>query len=187
MPVLQGGNLDEHRAFIGAAELYLNPAPYTRDDYQAAPRTAFGDRAAQVEARYPIAEWGTPGLAWAAVATDRIWACPTLEQTRLFAKENSTYGYEYTERDGPILDPRCSWGAAHGYQLPCPFDMEFLTGQTQPELGSRFAAAWSRFATTGTPGRPRGPDVRTFANGRGDDVDLKAEHPCGFWSALPRS
>jgi para-nitrobenzyl esterase len=185
VPVLEGGNLDEHRAFIGVAELYLNPAPYTRDDYQAALRTAFGNRAAQVEARYPIATWATPGLAWAAVATDRIWACPTLEQTRLLAKENHTYGYEYTERDGPVLDPRYPWGAAHGYELPYLFDMQFLTSQAQPELQSRFVAAWSSFATTGTPGWPRTPYVQTFANNRSGNVNPETEHQCGFWSTFP--
>ncbi|MEU7585595.1 carboxylesterase family protein [Micromonospora sp. NPDC049230] len=186
MPVLEGGNLDEHRAFLGFTELYPVPKPYTPGDYRAALRTAFGDRAGQVEARYPVAAWGTPGLAWAAVATDRIWACPTLEQTRLLAERNRVYGYEFAERDGPVLDPRYPWGAAHGLELAYLFDMDFLTDQTQPELRSRFVTAWSRFASTGTPGWPRMPYVQTFADDRSGNVDLAAEHQCGFWSSVPR-
>jgi para-nitrobenzyl esterase len=186
MPILEGGNLDEHRAFLGFTELYPEPKPYTPDDYRTALRTAFGDRAALIESRYPIATWGTPGLAWAAVATDRIWACPTLEQTRLLAGQNRTYGYEYAERDGPSLDPRYPWGAAHGLELAYLFDMKFLTEQTQPELQSRFVTAWSRFAATGTPGWPGMPYVQTLADDRGGNVNLSAEHHCGFWASVPR-
>ena len=111
---------------------------------------------------------------------------PTLEQSRLLAEQNRTYGYEYAERDGPVPAPGYPWGAAHGLELAYLFDMDFLTVQTRPELQSRFVAAWSRFASTGTPGWPRTPYVQTFAYDRTGNVNLAAEHQCGFWSSVPR-
>ncbi|GAA2710439.1 carboxylesterase/lipase family protein [Actinoplanes palleronii] len=185
VPVLSGTNLDEHRAFTGVQELWLG-APLTAADYAAMLDSAFGDRAADVAARYPAGSYETPGLAWAALATDRIWACPSLATRRLLARHAPAFGYEFAERHSPAVSDTYPWGAAHGYELPYLFDVAGFTtvGDVQANLADDMIDAWSRFAATGRPGWAAMPAHRVFAADRDGGVDLAAEHQCGFWAGL---
>lgn len=192
MPVLTGSNLDEHRGFLGWADIY---GGITAEDYSAALNSAFGSEAGRVAAAYPVSAYGTPALAWAAAATDRIWACPTAAEDRLFAGRLPVWGYEFAERDGPAYSDGYPWGAAHGYELPYLFDMTVWVGTAQPSLSTEMVDAWSRFAATGSPGGPgsdawprmRGgrPYVKTLAVGQSGGVNLNAEHRCDFWATVP--
>ncbi|MFF0819670.1 carboxylesterase/lipase family protein [Micromonospora haikouensis] len=187
---LVGNNRHEHRAFIGFME--ITRGAYTAADYEAALGAAFGDQAARVAARYPVDAYPTPGLAWAAAATDRIWACPTRTAQRLLARHAPTYAYEFAEEHGPALTADYPWGAAHGYELPYLFDVaNFLTvGTVQPELAADMIDSWARFAATGRAPWPAvrpteaAPYARVFAVGRGGSVDLAAEHQCAFWDTI---
>ncbi|MEV4759608.1 carboxylesterase family protein [Micromonospora sp. NPDC049559] len=190
VPVLSGSNLDEFRGFLGAVDEWL---PYTAEQYAAALDAAFGDQAGRVAAAYPVAAYADrPGLAWAAVATDRMWACPTLAGDRLLARHTPVYGYEFAERHGPALDDAYPWGASHGYELPYLFDgIVWLRGTAQPELAGEMVREWSRFAATGATSWPRVradatvPYVRTLAAGGSGRVDFGAEHRCAFWATVP--
>ncbi|MGK5740241.1 carboxylesterase/lipase family protein [Micromonospora sp. URMC 103] len=190
VPVLAGNNHDEHRAIIGVIE--ITQGAYSAADYETMLAAAFGDEAARVAAHYPVEEYGTPGLAWAAAATDRIWACPTLTTQRLLARHAPTYAYEFAEAHGPALTADYPWGAAHGYELPYLFDVAgFLTvGTVQPRLAADMIGSWAHFAATGQAPwpavRPTGaaPYHRVFAAGRDGRVDLAAEHQCAFWDAI---
>ncbi|MEV6599375.1 carboxylesterase family protein [Actinoplanes sp. NPDC051346] len=173
VPVLSGNTRDEHRSLIA----YLDArTPVTTERYAGVLKAAFGDRADQVAARYPVEAYASPALAWAAVATDRIWACPTLAGNRLFARHTPTFAYEFGEGQEP-------WGAYHGSELP------YLFGPSpqSPALAERMIDAWSRFASTGESGWPRlrpgavTPYVRTLATGASGSVDLAVEHRCGLW------
>ncbi|MEU6206157.1 carboxylesterase family protein [Micromonospora musae] len=190
VPVLAGNNHDEHRGILGVLE--ITRGAYTAADYEAMLGAAFGDQARQVAAHYPLAAYETPGLAWAAAATDRIWACPTLTTQRLLARHAPTYGYEFAETHGPALTADYPWGAAHGYELPYLFDVaDFLTvGTVQPQLATDMISAWARFAATGRAPwpavRPNAavPYHRLFAADRTGSVDLAAEHQCVFWDTI---
>ncbi|SNY47758.1 carboxylesterase/lipase family protein [Paractinoplanes atraurantiacus] len=175
MPVLSGSNLDEHRAFIAGLDA---AAPVTAERYAEVLRAAFGDQEPQVLALYPAAAYPSPGLAWAAVATDRIWACPTLAGNRLLARKNPVYAYEFAERDGPNPGYGLPWGAFHGAELPYLFDVTYLDGAAQPELAARMVGTWARFAATGRTQWPVFPFVETLATDKGSAV----EHHCGFWA-----
>ncbi|MGK5683589.1 carboxylesterase/lipase family protein [Actinoplanes sp. URMC 104] len=196
VPVLAGSTLDEHRSFTGIHE--LSNGPITAEDYARLLTAAFGPDAGRVQATYPASGYDSPGLAWAAVATDRIWACPMLETERQLAARMPVHGYEFAERDGPVFVPGYPFGAAHGSELPYLFDMAGLTEQAQPALAARMIASWARFAATGNPraagqepwppvrASDAGPAVRVFAAGRTGTVDAAADHHCGFWATVPR-
>ncbi|GGQ52574.1 carboxylesterase/lipase family protein [Couchioplanes azureus] len=179
VPVLSGNTRDEHRGMIAFVEA---GSPVTAERYAAVLKAAFGDRAGQVAAAYPVEAYASPAQAWAAVATDRIWACPTLAGNRLFARHTPTFAYEFAEGQGP-------WGAYHGSELPYLFDVAPLPPPAGPALAEEMIDAWSRFAATGGAGWPRlrpgaaTPYVRTLATGASGGVDLAAEHRCGLWTA----
>jgi para-nitrobenzyl esterase len=192
MPVLDGNNLDEQRGILGAAELFIPPfTPYTADDYHTMLRTAFGNQAGRVATHYPVDAYAAPDLAWAAAATDRIWACPTLTTQRLLARLSPTYAYEFAEQNGPQQIPDVFWGATHGAELPYLFDVTYPeTGAIQPGLADRMIDAWARFAATGRAPWPAvaphaaQPYDQVFAAGRGGSADLSAEHQCNFWATI---
>ncbi|GAA4608432.1 carboxylesterase family protein [Actinoplanes octamycinicus] len=180
VPVLSGSNLDEHRGFLAGLQV-------TPDQYAGMLRTAFGERAGQVAAAYPVSSYPTPALAWAAVATDRIWACPTLAGDQLLARRTPTYAYEFAERHGPAPSTGYPWGAFHGAELAFLFDTWWLAGTPQPELADRMIDIWSRFAATGRTDWSRfksDASVRAIAAGVDGDVDLGREHHCGLWKSL---
>ncbi|GAA0462575.1 carboxylic ester hydrolase [Paractinoplanes deccanensis] len=187
VPVLSGGNLDEHRAFVAALDL---AGPVTAERYTAVLRAAFGGDADRVLAEYPVAAYPSPGLAWAAVATDRIWACPTLAGNRLLARHNPTYAYEFAERDGPNPGLGYPWGAYHGAELPYLFDVTYLPDTAPPALAGEMVGAWALFAATGRAGWPRFgagaaiPYTRILATGASGGADVAAEHHCGLWSRI---
>ncbi|MEV4639918.1 carboxylesterase family protein [Actinoplanes sp. NPDC049548] len=180
VPVLSGGNRDEHRGLVGVHE--ATTAPVTAEGYRAILTKAFGDQARRVERAYPAAAYGSPGLAWAAVATDRIWACPTAAGNRLLARRTPTYAYEFAERHGPAPDDTYPWGAYHGAELPFLFDVTWPPGEPQRDLAARMVTTWARFAATGGVDWNVVPDTRALPGGR---VDVEAEHRCRFWASVP--
>ncbi|MGF1428277.1 carboxylesterase/lipase family protein [Kitasatospora sp. LaBMicrA B282] len=207
VPVLEGGNRDEHRGWAAALNGYR---PVTTDDYQHLLATAFGDRAAAVAAQYPVGAYPSPAVAWATVATDRIWSCPTLAGEELLARHTSVHSYEFADENAPLepgLAPGFPYGAYHGSELPYLFDLTTWSAALSPEqqqLSERMIQAWTRFATTGRPwpafrdGAGGGDgdgdtdtnsdtnsgSARLFAPGAARTVDLGTEHDCGFWNTF---
>jgi para-nitrobenzyl esterase len=187
VPVLSGSNRDEQRSLIATVDLV---SPVTAERYAGVLTSAFGPRAARVRAEYPAGAYPSPGLAWAAVATDRIWACPTLAGNELLARRAPVYGYEFAERHGPAPTDGYAWGAFHGAELPYLFDVAWLPGTPQPALADRMIDSWAAFASTGQAPWPRfragaqRPYVRAFADDANGSTDLAADHHCGFWAEL---
>lgn len=176
VPVLSGHTRDEARSFIGVLDLY---APVTAQRYEEVLATAFGADAGAVLAEYPLGAYDTPGQAWSAVATDRIWACPTREGNRLLGAHTAVYAYEFAETGGPVPFPGYDWGAYHGSELPFLFDVTYATGPRDEALAGRMVAAWSTFATTGRAPWPRAR-VQVLTSAAPEPSD----HHCAFWSAL---
>ncbi|MEU4118720.1 carboxylesterase family protein [Kitasatospora sp. NPDC028055] len=186
VPVLSGGNRDEHRGWVAAQNRYVEPITAERYDHLLA--DSFGDQAGQVADEYPADAYPSPALAWAALATDRIWSCPTLTGDRLLARHTEVYAYEFADRDAPGqpgFAPGLPPGAYHGSELPYLFDVAGWPARLTPaqqRLSDRMIHAWTAFATSGRPwARFRGDDVMSLRPDAVRPVDLGAEHDCGFW------
>ena len=193
VPVISGGTRDEMRPFIGGV---TNKDPITEDRFHELLRNSFGDKASQVAARYPIADYESPAMAWAAITTDVSWACDTLTGNRLLARHTPVYAYEFADRTAPNINgieaPGMTMGAAHASDLPYLFDLRgnnILTPEQQ-HLADTMVDYWTTFAHTGNPSNAGTSPWPRF-NGAGSVLRLepngvrpasyRADHQCGFW------
>ncbi|MFD0265129.1 carboxylesterase/lipase family protein [Streptomyces sp. NPDC127106] len=198
VPVVQGANLDEMRLFL---RIVLAASPIADEAaYRARVVRSFGTAAAPaVEAHYPVGDYPTPALAWAAVVTDASFLCPALRDGRALARYVPTYAYRFGDRDAPNftgLPPLDGfpYGAAHGFELPYLFTMPVPLTGPQRALSDRMIGYWTGFARTGVPRVAGAPAWPRFATGAtvlslapGPDgtvpVDARAEHRCALWDA----
>src|SRR5262245_30493371 len=114
-------------------------------------------------------------LAWSAIYTDRMFACPQIRATRGLAGRAPAYAYEFADPHMPGLVPFLPGfpsGAAHSGELPYQFDLnvpapfDLSTGKRIPLTDEQQALAalmigyCTRFAHSGDPdgtGTPRWP------------------------------
>ena len=198
MPVLAGHTRDEHRLFVGLFH-DLAGAPVTAEQYPELLAAAFAERAGAIAAEYPLTAHASPGLAWAQVLTDRMWARATFEQNALLAARAPTYFYEFAEasaHDLPFAD-ELRTGALHGDEVAYLFGDGADLSPARRELAARMIAYWSNFARTGDPNGEGLPSWPRFAAGAPHvlglaahagaigPVDHVAEHRLAFWSTQP--
>ncbi|RZQ63341.1 carboxylesterase/lipase family protein [Amycolatopsis suaedae] len=189
VPVLAGFTRDE-MSELAVVSHDLAGKPLTAQRYTELLREAFGPAAEQVAAEYPPSRYASPSQAWAAVSTDRVFACPAVGYTTRFAARMPTWAYEFAEPGPPVPGMTFPAGAAHAAELPFLFP-NFDT--TAPALSSRMIRYWAAFAHTGDPNRPDQPAWPRYGPGAtalrlaggGGLVDLAAEHRCGFWQTVP--
>lgn len=192
IPVMSGTNRDEER--LQAA---FFPPPFDEAQYRALLAGAFGDQAPLVAAKYP--SQGSPALAWAAVATDRVWTCPQLVDDHNLQRHSPTFAFEFADRQAPPpplpFTPPFPLGAYHSAEMQYLFD---LTGfaplsPEQQQFADQMISYWSHFARTGNPNTPGLPTWPTFHNptnaqslapGAIHQVDLADEHNCTFWRTI---
>jgi para-nitrobenzyl esterase len=204
LPLLSGGNRDEANGSAAALE---SAGHLTEPAYQVLLADSFGADAARVAARYPSSGYQSPAAAWGAVATDRAWACPTLQSHQLLAKRTRTFAFEFADRTAPPLfpaPPGFPLGAAHAHELAYLFDLgghHLLQTTAQERLADQMIGYWSNFARSGNPnGRtlPHWQPVRA-----GDDppyvqslepaagfpgrVTASTRHNCDLWWTIPPS
>lgn len=203
VPVLSGGNKDEARSFVGGA-LLADPAAVTTATYPKLLAAAFGDRAADVAAAYPVKKYGSAALAWSTVITDGAWTCPTLAGDRALAARTTVYAYEFADPQAPNVNglkvPGLPLGASHATDLPSLFDLggkSLLRTSGQQALSSRMIDYWSSFAHDGRPVAPKAPswsratagpapskDVLRLTPSGDRMVDAAAAHHCAFWQDI---
>ncbi|MFF5254074.1 carboxylesterase/lipase family protein [Streptomyces leeuwenhoekii] len=204
VPVLSGATRDEHRTFVGMLYDAVG-RPFTEADYDRALRTAFGERPAErVRAEYPTSAFPSPGLAWATVITDRMWARGTRAQHDVLARYVPVYAYEFADRDAPMFLPlpgAFDFGAFHAGDIPYLFEdpaAEPLFTPAQRRLSATMTGYWAAFARTGAPRgtglpawhpyRPEPPGrpyTQSLAPQRIGPVDYFRTHNLGFWSRMP--
>ncbi|MBY8848093.1 carboxylesterase/lipase family protein [Saccharothrix longispora] len=196
VPVLLGATRDEARFFVAVfADLVGNPV--TARDYPRLLAEAFGDAADEVAARYPLARFATPGLAWARVCTDRAWAWPTWQLGRVLAAHTDTWCYEFADPDAPppVPLPGLPTGPQHAAELAYQFDVPGSPPLSAAQRGfaERVNRYWTAFAAHGDPAHPDLPDwpglrtghVQSLAPDRIGGADYAADHRLDFWARLP--
>lgn len=193
-PVMIGSNLDEGRLF--AVEVR------DRERYDKETVWMYGDAVGpRVLERYPVEEdaWG---LAMARSFTDQKFACPAEGLRRTLARFVPVWGYEFADRDAPIVVPRWltpyDMGAYHASELTYVFGTRWAFADparftpAQRALSDRMGALWAGFGRDPgfEAGWPRVPEaggaVRILAP-EGDRMDdgFAARHQCGFWATTP--
>jgi para-nitrobenzyl esterase len=202
VPVLSGGNKDESNGFIsGAAQAGY---PVTTESYPKLMEGAFKEHAEAALREYPLSAYASPGQAWAAVATDRAWACPTLDGERAMAARTTVYAYEFADAKAPnIANVPADFppGAQHASDLPYLFDLGGRPWSTmtaeQWGLADQMIGYWTSFARTGRPraaGAPAWPaftrhgesvlSLKPASQGGIGAADYRTEHRCGFWDGV---
>ncbi|WP_345585536.1 carboxylesterase/lipase family protein [Streptomyces prasinosporus] len=204
VPVLSGATRDEHRTFVGMTYDAVG-RPFTEADYDRALRTAFGEPGAErVRAEYPVTAYPSPGLAWAAVITDRMWARGTQAQHDALACHVPVYAYEFADRDAPMFLPLpggFDFGAYHVADIPYLFEDEAAEPSFTPaqrRLSAVMTGYWAAFARTGAPrgaglpvwhphrpGPAGRPYTQSLAPRRIGPVDYRREHRLDFWDRMP--
>jgi para-nitrobenzyl esterase len=209
VPVMQGSNHDEMRLFV-AAGFDLQAGPVTPSTYDAAVAGLLGLPLGVVPtltAKYPLADYPSPDVAVAALATDAAFSCNAMASNHWLAAYVPTYAYEFDDADAPQLFlPPVSfpYGAAHAselqylFALPAAFPAALDTAQVQ--LSDAMVGYWTRFAKTAKPSArhairwprfdPNGGDVArvvslvTPAPVTESEPFFHFDHRCAFWDPL---
>lgn len=162
-------------------------------------RTAFGARAGEVAAEYPLSAYASPSLAWSAVVTDRLWARALDEQNRLLSAHTTVHAYEFADGEAPgVVEFPAGFppGAHHSAEVFYQFDaagtgeFEGTAGTfsaAQKEFAGQLNRYWATFARTGDPnaaGLPRWSpgEVLALAPGAIAPTDYAATHHLPFWT-----
>ncbi|MEV7038411.1 carboxylesterase family protein [Amycolatopsis sp. NPDC051061] len=189
VPVLIGSTSAEGASFIHSA----NPN-VTEADYRADVQGAFGDRADEVFARYPLDAYPVPGAAEAAIKTDVGFSCATLSNAALLAAAVPTYVYEFRD---PTAAGNSYGAPQHAAELPYLWGTSGTASltRTQQQLSQAMIAYWAEFARTGglkvrgLPSVPRysasAPHEVAFTGAAPVIVhDEAADHQCSYWGQV---
>lgn len=188
VPWMVGANADEGTVFLSPQQKAMTAA-----QYEAAVRAVFGTAAGQVLALYPAGDYGSPGLALAAVTGDAGFVCPARRMARAHAARGRAawlYHFTYVSAVGRQL----GLGAFHGSEIPLVFGAGG-GGVGMPAaraLGEAMQAAWGAFARTGDPATAELAWPRHAARG---DMGMRWDTPpgavagwrraqCDLWDAV---
>ncbi|PWK87351.1 carboxylesterase type B [Lentzea atacamensis] len=182
VPTLVGSTHDEMTMYV---PLFV-PDPLPDSAFPAKAAAVFGQElGARVVARYPLNGNGDARDELAAALTDRSWSCPTHVTRQLLGRRMPVSGYEFAERDMPMIFPDMppfpgGYGAYHASELPLLFEFEGVPlTPGQRALSDYVVTAWGRFARTGDPGWEA--QVQSLAAGAVGPTDFAADHRCDFW------
>jgi para-nitrobenzyl esterase len=204
VPILQGNNHDEWRLFTALAfDLVGNPIPNTEAGYEAALATLLGAAAPLVAAEYPLANFPSASIAFAAPITDVVYACPALKADISMASFTAVYTYQFADENAPedFLPPvSFPYGAAHASELQYLFVLPVTVPRpsldaAQLQLARTMQRYWTSFAKSGTPNDPSSPAWALFNQVASNfqslvpprpvqETNFATAHHCDFWAAL---
>jgi para-nitrobenzyl esterase len=206
VPILNGGNSDEMGLYV-AYEIQAG-ATITRDSYLERLRANYGDHAAEVARRYPLAADASAAEQVGRIESDFMPGgplnnCLYLETARLASRYVPVYEFEFADPAAPTVmpEPGLETGPVHSAELPYFFphisynsriDGPDVPPRSQP-LSRQMIAYWSRFARTGNPAAPglaawprfrTSHDVMRLEAEHVGTFDAAAAHQCRFWRQL---
>jgi para-nitrobenzyl esterase len=206
VPILNGGDRDEMRLFIGYD--VVAGRVITAANYPEVIGAIYGEHAAAVLGHYPVAAYSSAPAALGTVLSDfqpagMLPNCSFLETARLAARTVPVYEFEFTDRAAPPVmdDPGFEQGAVHSAELPYLFphfsNKTVLDGPDlapgAQRLSEQMVRYWAAFARLGRPavkGLPAWPrfssarDVLRLHPGKVGVFDAGAMHQCSFWRSL---
>jgi para-nitrobenzyl esterase len=195
VPIVNGSNRDEWRLFVALDE--LAGRVITADNYLARIAEFVGgseEVAAAVAEEYPLSAYPSPALAFSAMGTDVVFACPALTVNNMVSQYVPTFGYEFNDQSAPELLPPVSFpqGAAHAAELQYLFRLP-IGGPLTPDqerLATSKRRYWTSFAEHGTPRglwprfEPATHRLLSLVPPRPQVVtDFAVVHNCDFWTS----
>lgn len=206
VPMINGGNSDEMGLYV-AYEIEAG-GTITRDGYVARLRASYGDLAAEIAKRFPLAADASPAAMVGRLESDfmpngPLSNCLYLETARLASRYVPVYEFEFADPDAPTVMPKPGLvsGPVHSAELlyfyphisfNSHIDGPDLPAKSQP-LSRQMVAYWSQFAHTGRPSAPglaawpryHSPgDVMRLEPGHVGTFDAGGAHQCRFWRQL---
>jgi para-nitrobenzyl esterase len=197
--LVNGTTRDEGRFFVGFPENETGE-PMTEETYPAALEAFFGSQlASRVREEYPADHYNSPSEAYAAAATDYLFACPALLVNRLAAAKTTVYAYEFADRTAPsYLGPTTfPLGAAHTYELPYLFPgfhgglsgISVKLNPLQEKLSDEMVRYWTTVGAAprwnGWPRYDAGQqNILRLMLPKGQVIHAERfamDHHCGFW------
>jgi para-nitrobenzyl esterase len=164
VPVINGSVHDERRLFVFQDYDYAGH-PLTAGEYVSLVNSTYGKSAAQVLAKYPVASYPSPDIAWATVQTDSLDQARKVTDDEL-SKWTPTYAYEFDVENTPQFTSIFRLQQTNAAAKAFPFgathvdDLAYLwqyLGQTVPltdaelALSDQMIAYWGNFQRTGNP------------------------------------
>ncbi len=194
VPLVVGANRDE----TGSEAVVI----LTEAQYQAAVLALVNGNAVLAAAilnAYPVAEYGSPRVAFTALTSDANFICPARRIARAAVQGQAApvYRYFFTHPPDNASPAVRAMGAVHGMELFYLFQvLDALSYRPSPgelELASFIGASWRQLAATGDPspaGGPAWPRYRVE-----DDPFMELTTPpepgagvrtrqCDFWDSL---
>ena len=196
VPILQGTNHDEGRLFTVQ---YEYGTPLTTTQYEDMVNQQFGSNGSSVLARYPVANYSSPTIAYATLFTDYGFSCPARTTDKLLAPTVATYAYEFNDPNAPAAPwlPGTHLAAYHGSEIQYIFQAQDTSAFTSAQLAlsNQMIKYWATFASTGNPnasGQPAWPSytaagdqfLSLVPNATKPITSFAADHQCAFWSTL---
>jgi para-nitrobenzyl esterase len=205
VPVIDGTNHDEFRLFTALDFDLTTAGPLKAAEYPGIIAATFGPSLAPaVLKRYPLADYPSPDLAFAAALTDATFSCTALRADKAISRHAPVHAYEFVDPNAPELYlPPVSfpYQAAHASEIQFLFDAFHPSthplSTTERALGAKMTSYWTRFAASGNPNDPRTAFWPGFSPVADDVFTLVPEppivdpvstfntfHHCDFWAPV---
>ena len=172
VPVMAGTTRSEHKLL---ALFSLPHLVYVTDEgYEAAVAELHDEAAADVLARYPLADYGSAYAALTQAVGDSVFICRVQHSLDAIGTSVPLYQYEFNDPTSPGLYGLEGPGGmdmsnGHSAELQYLFDYDLGAADldsTQEQLATQLMHYWAAFAKTGNPNFDGGPEWPLRADGQ---------------------
>ncbi len=145
VPYVLGSNSDEGTLF-----LLQTPPVQTEEEYRVALEARYGERAPEIAATYPVADFANPNDALARATGDAVLVCGTYDTARRAAAGGADvwlYNFSW-----PVLTDILPFlRATHGAEIAFVFGSAESPTPADAAISESMQGYWSRFARRGDP------------------------------------